>query len=60
MKELPISSMNYLIKGTALDAELLNKPAMLQLITKLLKEENLQYFTLYSTCNWFLAWLTQY
>lgn len=38
MKELPISSMNYLIKGTGLDAELLNKSAMLQwLITKLLK-----------------------
>lgn len=38
MKELPISSMNYLIKGSALDAEFLNKAAMLQwLITKLLK-----------------------
>lgn len=38
MKELPISSMNYLIKGTVLNAELLNKSAMLQwLITKLLK-----------------------
>lgn len=30
IKELPISSMNYLIKGTGLDAELLDKSAMLQ------------------------------
>lgn len=38
MKESPISSMNYLIKGTALNAELLNKSVMLEwLITKLLK-----------------------
>lgn len=38
MKELPISSMDYLIKGTMLNAELFNKSAVLQwLITKLLK-----------------------
>lgn len=38
MKELPISSTNYLIKVTELNAELLNKSVMLQwLIIKLLK-----------------------
>lgn len=48
--ELPISSMNCLIKGTGLDAELFNKWAMLQwLITKLLKGRNPAVF--YSVLN---------
>lgn len=59
MKELPISSMNYLIKGTALNAELLNKSAMLQwLITKLLKGRKPAVF--HSVLNLLLLpnWLT--
>lgn len=50
MKELPISSTTYLIKVTALDAELLNKAAMLKrLITKLLQGRKSAVF--YSVLN---------
>lgn len=54
MKVLPISSMNYLIKGTVLNAELLNKSAMLEwLITKLLKGRKPAVF--YSVLNFQLV-----
>lgn len=59
MKELPISSTNYLIKGTALNAELLNKSVMLQwLIKKLPKGRKRAVF--YSVLNLQLLpkWLT--
>lgn len=50
MKELLITSMNYLIKGTVLNAEFLNKSVMVEwLISKLLKGRKTAVF--YSVLN---------
>lgn len=59
MKELPISSTKYLIKGTALNAELLNKSVMLEwLITKLLKGRKPAVFYMVLNLQLLPKWLT--
>lgn len=60
MKKLPISSTKYLIKGTTLNAEWLNKSVMLErLITKLLKGRKPA--VIYTVLNFqlLLKWLTE-